>query len=462
MRARSTIASVLVVALALSAGAAAFAYILQRTLISTVQQAATTRATEVAAQVRRTGFTGLQGDLTRTTREGQILQVLDDTGRVVSTSSPRAQQRALTQVRAADGQVVQVRASRVPLLDDDDPYLAVVAGVVHAGARYQVVVSTPIIAQQQSAQTALSVLLLGVPLLVLLVGAATWLLVGRALRPVERIRSRVARFDETRSPGPITVPDTGDEIARLAETMNAMLARLAEAQHTQRRFVADASHELRSPLATLAASVEFAAADPTGRSWPELAPVLSAEVARMGRLVNDLLLLASVDEHALRPVLDDVDLDDLLDDEVRRLRAHPQLVVTATVQAVRVVGDRARLGQALANLADNAARYARSSVLLTLSTAGDGALVVIQDDGPGVAPADRGRVFERFVRLDSSRERSRGGSGLGLPIVLEIVRAHGGTVQLLEADGGGCRVEVRLPAVPWPADAGQPPSAASR
>ncbi len=447
VRARSTIASVLVVAAALVGGSAVFVVVLQRALVSTVEQAATGRATEVAARVADGGVEGLQPELVRTTREGQIVQVVDAGGQVVATSSARASERPLSSIRPAVG-AVQVQSSRAPLLDDDDPYLVVAEGVAAAGSRYTVVVGAPVRAQQESARTALSLLLLGIPLLLLLAGVATWWSVGRALLPVERIRTRVARFGDARAEPPIDVPDSGDEIARLAATMNDMLSRLAEGQRTQRRFVADASHELRSPLATLAASIEFAATDPSGRTWSQMAPVLVAEVARMGRLVSDLLLLASVDEHAVTSTWGDVDLDDLLDDELRRLRARPTLSVTADVVPLRVTGDRARMGQVLANLCDNAARHAHSAVTLTSRRDGEDAVVVVQDDGEGIPGPDRDRVFGRFVRLDVSRHRSAGGSGLGLAIVLEIVRSHGGTVVVDEAPGGGCRVEVRLPAQP--------------
>jgi signal transduction histidine kinase len=437
------------VALTLAAGAAGFVLLLQRALIATVQQTATTRAADVAAQVRGDGVDDIQASLDRS-REGQIVQVVDPSGRVVSTSSRRARERPLTTVRPRDNEIREIRASSLPLLDDDEPYLLAVAGSRSRGQLYTVVVATPIAAEQRSVQTALSLLLLGLPVLLLLVGGATWWLVGRALAPVERIRAQVAGIGAARVDERIPVPDTGDEIARLATTMNDMLARLAEAQRTQRRFVADASHELRSPLTTLGASLEVAASDATDTSWRELSPLMVAEVSRMGRLVQDLLLLAKVDEHTMRLNLEDVDLDDLLEDGERRLRAHPHLVVRSQATPTRVIGDRGRLGRVVTNLTDNAAQHARGEVRLSLLAEPDGALLVVEDDGPGVPAADRERVFERFVRLDDSRERGSGGSGLGLSIVREVVQAHGGTVRLLPAPTGGCRVEVRLPAVPAP------------
>jgi signal transduction histidine kinase len=371
----------------------------------------------------------------------------------------------LTEVQPGEGKIREIKASQLTLLDDDDPYLLVVAGVRAGAQDYRIVVASPINAQQESVRTALSLLLVGIPVLLLLVGLSTWLLVGRALRPVERIRTRVSQIGGARVEERIPVPASRDEIARLATTMNEMLERLDQAQRTQRRFVADSSHELRSPLATLVASMELATADPTADSWRELSPVMITEVARMGRLVEDLLILAKVDEHRMKLQVEDVDLDDLVDQEIRRLRAFPALTVVPHVQPVRIVGDRIRLGQAVTNLADNAARYASSTVALSLSTTDDHACIVVEDDGPGVPVAQRDRVFERFVRLDESRGRSSGGSGLGLSIVREIVLAHGGTVWISDAASTGCRVEIRLPA-PEPAGlddvVDQPPSGARR
>jgi len=403
--------------------------------------------------------------LVDTTRTGQVVQVVDGFDRVVASSTPKAQGRPLSVLRPAEGTVTPVRTGRVPLLDRDSPFVVVVASVRRDGEPYRVVVAEPVRAQQQSVATVLGLLAAGLPLLVLLAGLAAWALVGRALRPVEQIRAQVAEIGARGRPDQrVPVPEARDEIGRLAETMNAMLDGLEAARTAQRRFVADAGHELRSPVATLAAVLEVAREDPDGTLLAELAPVLEGETARIGRLVENLLLLARVDEHAVELDRRDVDLDDLVDAEAARLRAaHPGLVVERRTEPVRVRGDLGRLRQVVANLGDNAARHARGVVRLAVRADdaldggpdGDGALVVVEDDGPGIPVADRERVFGRFVRLDDSRERTSGGSGLGLAIVRELVAAHGGTVRVTDAEGGGCRVEVRLPA-------GQPPSGSSR
>jgi signal transduction histidine kinase len=174
--------------------------------------------------------------------------------------------------------------------------------------------------------------------------------------------------------------------------------------------------------------------------------VLGAETSRMQRLVEDLLLLAKADDDGLRMQVSDVDLDDLLDAEARRLRASGDLVVETDIHPARVRGDAAKLGQVVRNLADNARQQAHRRVRIGLSEHKGSAILLIDDDGSGIPAADRGRVFERFVRLDESRARGSGGSGLGLSIVHEIVKSHGGTVTISDSPLGGARFEVRFPA----------------
>lgn len=167
----------------------------------------------------------------------------------------------------------------------------------------------------------------------------------------------------------------------------------------------------------------------------------------MRRLVENLLLLAKADEAALPMQWAEVDLDDLVDTEVLRLREgdSERLKVIADVQPVRVQGDPLRLSQVVRNLVENAALAAHSTVRLSPTQRDGRAILMIEDDGDGIPPADRLRVFERFVRLDASRARSSGGFGLGLSIVQEIVKAHHGTVSLTAAPTGGTTATVALP-----------------
>jgi signal transduction histidine kinase len=191
-----------------------------------------------------------------------------------------------------------------------------------------------------------------------------------------------------------------------------------------------------------------AQAHPDRTTVGALAETVAAENLRVERLVDDLLLLTRADEHTLQLQQRPVDLDDLVFEEAHRLRdATSVRVDTSRVSAGRVSGDRAALWRALRNLGDNAVRHAASQVAFALNVQ-DGAVVLdVDDDGQGIAVADRQRVFERFVRLDAARARDAGGSGLGLAIVAEVVAAHHGTISIGNSGLGGARFEVRLPAI---------------
>jgi signal transduction histidine kinase len=285
------------------------------------------------------------------------------------------------------------------------------------------------------------------------VAGSVWFLVGRSLRQVERIRGQVARINAERLDGRVEVPPTKDELEALALTMNTMLERLQASDREQRQFVSDASHELRSPLATLSAGVEIAAADPSGTMWLQLKDDLAGETSRMRYLVDDLLTLARTNDGGHTRQDADVDLDDVVDQEVRRLRAISRHKVVADLTPVRIKGDARRLAQVLRNVLDNADRHALSLIRISLHTSGNGAVLTVDDDGDPVPAADRERVFERFVRLDESRSREGGGSGLGLAIAAGIMAAHHGSIRTTETPEGECRFEIVLPLPAPPAHA---------
>jgi signal transduction histidine kinase len=171
-----------------------------------------------------------------------------------------------------------------------------------------------------------------------------------------------------------------------------------------------------------------------------------AEGDRQQELVNSLLLLSRLDE--ITPTTRSaVDLDDVVLAEASRVRSLGRVAVDSSqVAAVRMTGDERLLAMAVRNLVDNAARHAERRVRVSTALAGDTVVLMVDDDGAGIPPADRERVFGRFVRLDEGRDRDSGGSGLGLAIVESVVRSHGGTVAVETADGGGARFVVRVPA----------------
>ncbi len=446
IRARSTAAALLVVAIALAVGGVLLLVLLRQSLVSSVADAAVTRAGEVVVQMRSDGRADL-GEYLRETRQGaQLVQVLDAGGTVLAASSASVRGAPISALRPLDGQVVQEQVASLPGLRGAVPHIVVARGVASTdGLMETVVVASPLGTEDATVDTVQRYVLVALGPLLLLVGAATWVLVGRALLPVERIRTRVQGINAAQFHDRVPVPDSSDEIARLAVTMNEMLDRLEAGQKSQRQFVADASHELRSPLATLTAGLDVAGPAPAGTSWQELRAMMQTEAARMRSLVEDLLLLAKADDSGLDLERTDVDLDDIAHAEAARLRVSTTLRVVTRISAVRVEGDTAKLAQVVRNLVDNAAGAASGQVRISLGQQQNSAILLVEDDGPGIEPADRDRVFERFVRLDESRERGLGGSGLGLAIVAEVVRGHGGVVSVGDSDLGGARFEVRLP-----------------
>ena len=283
-------------------------------------------------------------------------------------------------------------------------------------------------------------LAVGVGLLTLVV--VRWL-IGRSLKPVEEMRQQLTAITASDLDARISPPPTGDEIEELGHTLDETIGRLSSAVAANERFVADAAHELRSPLTGVRAAIEVEAA---GRESALLDESLT-ELDRAARLVDDLLVLAR--RQADPAPKAEVDLDDVVRSALASFATrHPDIEVDRRIEPARVLGDADALNRVVTNLLDNAARYGdgRVRVWLKVLPARAGLALVIEDDGPGIAEADRERVFDRFARLDESRARATGGSGLGLAIVRELVEAHGGRVEIGDgAQLSGAQVVVRLP-----------------
>ncbi|HEX7745887.1 MAG TPA: ATP-binding protein, partial [Micromonosporaceae bacterium] len=334
------------------------------------------------------------------------------------------------------GLTAPVRVVAVPAGPPDDPQTVLVAKSM-ADVR-------------QSVRVLRTTLLVAFPLLVALLAVVAWRAIGATLRPVEALRAGAEEITGGGRPGQLPVPDSRDEIHRLAVTLNDMLDRLESARARQRAFVADAAHELRSPLANMRTQLEVGQRLGERTDWPAVAADLLADTQRLSRLVDDLLLLARADDTSPgRPrVGGPVELGELLDAVAARYPS-PPVRFTAPDRPAWTVGDPDAVSRMVANLLDNAVRHARADVRLTVES-GERAgvpyhVVAVTDDGPGIPAADRDRVFERFTRLDDARPRDAGGAGLGLAIVRQLVRQAGGMVELSDA-GPGLRAAVLLPA----------------
>ncbi|WP_329570239.1 sensor histidine kinase [Streptomyces sp. NBC_01361] len=298
-------------------------------------------------------------------------------------------------------------------------------------------------AEQSAVGTALTVMLIGFPVLLGVVAAVTWLVTRRALRPVEGIRREMSAITASQDLARrVPEPGTHDEVARLARTTNETLAALETSVERQRRFVADASHELRSPIASLRTQLEV------GAAHPELLDVdgAVADTVRLQELAAGLLLLARLDAGE-RPGEARVDLAALAGEELSQ-RPAGRVAVRTRLDPVEVAGSRSQLARVVGNLLDNAQRHARSRVDIAVRVEGPWAVVEVGDDGAGVPEAERERIFERFVRLDDARARDDGGAGLGLAIARDVAVRHGGALTVRSSPAGGALFELRLPVAP--------------
>jgi signal transduction histidine kinase len=378
----------------------------------------------------------------------EIVQVLDAEGRVVSASQNADRLTALLNAeeiaRAVRGPI-QVPGSRVAISSE----LRVWATRASAdGADVTIVVAEPDEELVSSDALLRRVLLIGFPLLLLMSGIIAWRVIGAAMRPVEELRSAADRISGSGRGDRLPVPPSDDEVHALAVTLNSMLDRLDRARERETSFVGDAAHELRSPLASMRMQIDVARRLGDGGALSE---DLHEDLLRLDALVEDLLTLARLDAAEsggwpvaavavpVRPVLERV---------VETWACDRARVVLAPGEPATVLLGEGELERVLTNLVTNAARHAAHEVTLSAVLAQDRVVITVADDGPGIPVVDRDRVLERFTRLDAARDRDSGGSGLGLPIVMEVVRARGGSLRIEDAPGGGLRVDVELPRAP--------------
>jgi signal transduction histidine kinase len=430
-----TAVAVLAVGCALAASAGAVQVVLNNDRHNVLMTTAQIQAREFAAL-----NTNSQRILGGSLNVGQI-QVVGDRGRVLAASKDLRNQPALW---APNDPTIQAPDSAA-FVARDVRFVAVPERI--GSEQLTVVVVVSMYQYDRSVQSVHSILEIGLPILLLVVGLIIWWIVGRALRPIDALRREVD--DVATRPGErrVAEPLTDDEVGRLARTLNSMLDRLEQASSRERRFVADASHELRSPIANIRTALEVALHRPNVADWPKVAAEVLDQDSRMGHLVEQLLLLARSDEGFLLPAAGASDLAEVTQNVVSSLPPVPRPVaVVVDGPNVDVPVPAVYLERIVTNLVDNARRYARSRVDVTIRRHRHVAVLTVHDDGPGIAPEDRARIFERFVRLDEARDREHGGFGLGLAIVADLCRAYGGTISVTDTGpGAGAAFSVEFP-----------------
>nr|WSX50245.1 HAMP domain-containing histidine kinase [Streptomyces sp. NBC_00974] len=452
LRARAAAAAALAMAAVLAAGGLWLYTVLRANLIENTTARTELTARKVAAQID-TGTLPADGRLPAPEDGVDLVLVRDASGRTVATSGDLKDTPELTGLRLAPPGD-DSRSAVLPAARPGTERRVVVAVAAPGpsgppGAHHpHTVYAMTVLGDVDNANRAVALgLLAGAPPLIAFSAALAWWVTGHALRPVDAIRTELAAVTASELDRRVPDPGGADEIAQLARTVNDTLDRLERGDARQRQFTADASHELRNPLAAVRSRLEVALRNPDRES---VAAAL-ADTERLQGIAADLLLLARLDGGpAVRT--EPVDLALLAAEDLAR-RPGPRVPLRLDARApVPACGDPERLARALANLVDNALRYARTEVTVRASADGDGwALLEVTDDGPGIPEADRDRVFERFVRLDADRGRASGGTGLGLAIAREIARAHGGDLHALppSAGGAGARLVLRV-RVPGP------------
>jgi heavy metal sensor kinase len=414
------------------------------------------------AQVLRGGLQERGSTVTyegRTTLPGATLQgmavgaaLLDARGQVLSRSvnaPPRAEVTALL-ASATVGRTSGATFLTARLGGSDDRIL-VTPLLLDDGRPATLILARPLTTYGERLAHAGMYLAITVIGLTVLAAVSAYLLAGQVLKPVRVITATARELSERDLHRRITLTLPPDELGELAATFNEMLARLEAAFGSLNRFTADAAHELRTPLALMRSEIQV-----TLRGAPHIAEhratleAVLADVERLTRTADQLLLLARADAGVLIPRCERLEIDDALDEVAARW--HPTLLQRDTRLCVQLPGtgaihaDRDMIRRLLDNLIDNAARHASGgTITLGGAAVGGGVELTVRDTGPGVDPAVRTRIFERFTRSDPARGRETGGAGLGLSICDAIARLHGGTVRLDETVDRGACFRVWLP-----------------
>lgn len=433
LRTRATLLGTLAFAVLLAVGAVL--------LVATLDSRLTTSSDQVdRARVRELVQLAESGDLPETLRlvhDNAMAQVVGPDGEVIAASANLTGRPAVADLAATTSP--QLATFAAPDDEEVETYRVWFASTGSGGSAGSGTVTVYVGSSLETVDEATSALRrslwIGVPAAILVLGTVIWLLIGRVLGRLDRIRAEVDQISETSLDRRVAGDGAADEVGRLARTMNAMLGRLEASAKRQRDFVADVSHDLQSPLTGQRTTLELALARPEQTDLHKLCVDMLGATGEMERLVGDLLVLASMDAGAsVDPTL--FDLDELVLEETTRARTGTDIVVrTSRVSAAPAYAHPGDVRRIVRNLIENAVVYAEGVVEIVVGVDGDRAVLDLVDDGPGIDPDDRERVFDRFYRADSARSRGAG-SGLGLAIARSLAERSGGDLRVLDSTGG--------------------------
>jgi len=431
IRTRVTILASLVVLAVLTLTGVALVQVQRTVLTESIDEALEVWTADIAADL---DAGSLADPIVGRGDEESFAVVLSADGSVIA-STPHTVQVNIAQPTTAAPRFTEVRAG-----DQDYQVLSMHHGpvVIRAG--------TPIDDVTEGITALVRGLGVAIPVATLVLALLVWLIVGRVLRPVEAIRAEVADISSSSRGRRVLEPAVRDEVTRLAHTMNDMLDRLERSAESQRRFVADASHELRTPLTRIRTELDVALARTGSADSEATLRSVRDDVIELARLVDDLLVLARIDDATQVRRREILDLDDVVLREVERL--HGDRVIDVDLSALsgaQVVGDATALGRVVRNLLDNAMVHGQGPISVSLREDHGDALLTVTDHGNGVDPQQAEHLFERFERADGARTRASGGTGLGLSIARAIITEHQGTVGFDPTFDGGARVQVRVP-----------------
>lgn len=431
VKTRMMVSACAIVALTLALGGALLVRSHRSSLIDGLTTNAELRADDFAATLVKGT---LPSQLAVPREDESFVQILDQTRNVVASSSNIEGEAPLFAVVAPMDGFARFTATSVPVAEN--AFRVVARRVNSPLGTFTIYVGYDLESVDQSVRSITTLLLLGLPLLVLIVGLITWLTTTRALKPIETMRRDVESMTADKLYERVTVPAPNDEVRRLALTMNDLIDRIEQAQRLQNQFVENASHELRSPLASLRAQLEVSLPSASDVERGVTREHLLSETVRLQLLVDDLLDAAQISRSRSIPK-GIVDLDDVIFDVVQRIRItthHP--INVGKVSAGQVRADRRQMERLVTNLVDNAVHHCVSVVSIGLAETDSHVVLTISDDGPGIPQADRQRIFERFERIDDGRGRREGGFGLGLAMVAGIARIHDATVAVTDNNPG--------------------------